>query len=97
MPAAIALAKAWHRIALLDASFAVPVAFVFGVLGAGMARRAKRNLAWLGLDPRGTGVASVGVILGVLAVSLAIMGAVSIGLYEATNHHLLNLHFRLHR
>ena len=31
MPAALALAKAWHRIALLDTAFAVPLAFVLGV------------------------------------------------------------------
>ncbi len=96
MPAAVALAKAWHRIALLDASFAVPLAFVLGILATGMARRAKRNIAWLGLDQRGSGVASAGVVLGVLAVSIAVMVALALGLYEAANHHFLNIHFRLH-
>jgi hypothetical protein len=91
MPAALALAKEWHRIALLDAAFAVPFAFVLGVVAAGMARRAKRNIRWLGLDDRGAGIASAGVILGVLAVSLALMAALSVGLYEGVqyyqNHH----------
>ena len=91
MPAAIAVWREWHRIALLDTSYAVPFAFVLGVLAAGMARRAKRNIRWLGLDEGGLGVARAGVILGVLAVSLALMAALSVGFYEAVqyyqNHH----------
>jgi hypothetical protein len=91
MPAAVALSKEWHRIALLDTAFAVPLAFVLGVLATGMARRAKRNIRWLGLNDRGTRLASAGVILGVLAVSLALMAALSVGFYEAVqyyqNHH----------
>ena len=87
MPAAIVLARASHRIALLDAAFAVPLAFVLGVVAVGMARRAKRNIAWLGLDERGAGIASAGVILGVLAVSLALMAALSVGFYEAVQYY----------
>ena len=91
MPLAIAVSKEWHKIALLDTSYAVPLGFVLGVLAAGMARRAKRNIRWLGLDERGLGVASAGVVLGVLAVSLALMAALSVGFYEAVqyyqNHH----------
>jgi hypothetical protein len=48
-----------------------------------MARRAKRNLEWLALGESKTGVASIGVILGVLAVSLALTGALAVGFYEA--------------
>jgi len=87
MPVAVALAKTWHRIALLDAAFAVPLAFVLGFIAVGMARRARRNLEWVGLDERGTGVASAAVILGVLAVSLALMVALSVGFYEAVQYY----------
>ena len=48
-----------------------------------MARRAKRNLAWLRLDGRTTRAASAGVILGILALSLALTAALSVGFYEA--------------
>ena len=87
MPAALALARAWHRIALIDTAFAVPLAFALGVIAAGMASRAKRNIVWLGLDERGAGVASAGVILGVLAVSLALIAALSVGFYEAVEYY----------
>jgi hypothetical protein len=91
MPAALAAWREWHRIALLDTAYAVPLGFVLGVLAVGMATRAKRNIAWLSLDDSGGGAASAGVILGVLAVSLALMAALSVGFYEAVqyyqNHH----------
>ena len=90
MPAAVIVARQSHRFALLDASFAVPLAFLLGLVATGMARRAKRNLAWLRLDGGGTGVASAGVILGILALSLALTAALSVGFYEAVlyyQHH----------
>ena len=87
MPAAVIVTRQSHRFGLLDASYAVPVAFLLGVLSLGMASRAKRNLAWLRLDGRGTGVASAGVVLGVLAVSLALVAALSVGFYEAVRYY----------
>jgi hypothetical protein len=71
----------------MDASYAVPLAFVLGLLATGMAARAKRNLAWLRLDEGGTGVASAAVVLGVLALSLALMAALSVGFYEAIRYY----------
>jgi len=87
MPAAVILAHRSHSFAILDASYAVPLAFVLGLLATGMATRAKRNLAWLGLDEGGTGVASVAVVLGVLALSLALMAALSVGFYEGLKYY----------
>jgi hypothetical protein len=87
MPVAVEIAKESPRISLLQASYAVPLAFVLGVLAAGMARRAKQNIEWLGFDQRGTGVASAGVILGVLAVSLALTAALAVGFYEAVEYY----------
>ena len=52
-----------------------------------MAGRAKRNIRWLGLDDRGAAVASAAVILGILAVSLALMAALSVGFYEAVQYY----------
>jgi predicted anti-sigma-YlaC factor YlaD len=87
MPAAVVVARQSKRIGLLDAAYAVPVAFVLGLLAVGMARRAKRNLAWLRLDGGGTRAASAGVVLGVLAVSLALTAALSVGFYEAIHYY----------
>jgi hypothetical protein len=83
MPGAIVAARQSARIGLMDAAWAIPLAFVLGVLALGMARRAKRNLLWLRLDDSGTGAATTGVVLGVLAISLALVAALSVGFYEA--------------
>jgi hypothetical protein len=83
MPAAVVVARQSKQVAVLDSAYGVPVAFVLGILALGMARRAKRNLEWFRLDNRGSGAASAGVILGVLAVSLALTAALSVFFYEA--------------
>ncbi len=87
MPTAVILAHRSHTFAILDASYAVPLAFVLGVLATGMASRAKRNLVWLRIDEGGAGVASAAVVLGVLALSLALMGALSVGFYEGLRYY----------
>ena len=90
MPGAVAVARQSQRVALMDAAWGVPVAFVLGILAIGMGRRAKRNLQWLRVDERGSGVASTGIILGVLALALALMCALSVGVYEGVlyyQHH----------
>lgn len=90
MPAAVAVARQSPRISLLDAAYAVPLGFVLGVLATGMARRAKRNLEWLRLDGRGTSVASIGIVLGVLGLGLALSCALSVAVYEGVlyyQHH----------
>ena len=92
LPAAIALADRSHRVALLDAAYAVPLAFLLGLVATVMAHRAKRNLEWLRLDGRGTGIARAGRTLGVLALSLALMAALSVGFYEAVLYY--QRHFR---
>ena len=69
------------RVALLDASYAIPLAFLLGFVALVMARRARRNLRWLRLRQGGTAVASAGVIVGTLAVCLAVAAALSVGFY----------------
>ena len=87
MPAAVIVADRSQRVALLDAAYAVPLGFVLGVLAVGMGRRAKKNLAWLSLDGRGSRVASGALVLGVLAVALALTAALSVGFYEAIRYY----------
>jgi hypothetical protein len=65
---------------------------VLGVLALGMGRRSKRNLAWLRLDEGGTGVATTGVILGLVAVALALTAALSVGFYEAVIYYENHYH-----
>jgi hypothetical protein len=83
MPAAIEVARRSLRVALLDAAYAVPLAFLLGLVALLMGKRARDNLRWLRLRERGTGAARIGMILGLLAVCLALMAALSVGFYEA--------------
>ena len=90
LPAAVEVARRSSRIVLMDAAYAVPLAFVLGGVALGMARRAKSNLRWLRLDGRPSRIASAGVILGAVALSLSLMAALSVGFYEAViyyQHH----------
>ena len=83
LPAAIELARRSQRVALLDAAYAAPLAFLLGLVGLVMARRARDNIRRLRLREGGTGAASLGLILGLLAVCLALTAALSVGFYEA--------------
>ena len=82
LPAAIEVARRSGRIVLMDAAYGVPLAFVLGLLSVGMAHRAKGNLRRFRLDGRGTQVASAGLVLGLLALSLALAGALSVAFYH---------------
>ena len=82
MPAAVEGSRRSDRIALLDAAYAVPLAFLLGLVAVVMARRARDNLRWLSLREGGTAVASTAVILGMLALCLAVTAALSVGFYE---------------
>jgi hypothetical protein len=82
LPAAVEVARRSTRVALLDAGYAIPVAFLLGLVAVIMARRARHNLRWLSLREGGTGVASAAVIIGMIAVCLALAAGLSIGFYE---------------
>ena len=82
LPAAIETSRRSNRIDLLDASYAIPVAFVLCAVAFVMARRARDNLRWLRVREGRTRVATTAVIVGALGVCLAITAALSIGFYE---------------
>jgi hypothetical protein len=82
LPAAIEVSRRSSRIDLLDAGYGIPLALLLGVIAVVMARRARANLRWLRLREGGTAVASTAVIVGALAVCLALTAALSIGFYE---------------
>jgi hypothetical protein len=83
LPAAIDVTRRSQRIALMDAAYAVPLAFLLGLVALVMARRARDNLRWLRVREGSTAPARVGIVLGLLAVCLALTAALSVGFYEA--------------
>jgi hypothetical protein len=82
LPAAVELSRRSARIGLLDASYAIPPAFILGLVAVITARRARHNLRWFSLRDGGTGVASFAVVVGMIAVCLALTAALSVGFYE---------------
>jgi hypothetical protein len=83
LPAAIDVTRRSARVALMDAAYAVPLGFLLGLVALVMAKRARDNLRWLRLREQGTTAARIGMILGLLAVCLALVAALSVGFYEA--------------
>ena len=81
MPAAIEIAARSRRIGLLDTAYAIPLAFVLGVVALVMARRARNNLRWLQLREGSSGVAAVAVLVAAVALCLAVVAALSVGFY----------------
>ena len=86
MPAAIEVARRSKRVGLLDTAYAIPLAFLLGLVALVMARRARHNLRWLRLQDGGTGLATVAVVIGTLALCLAVAAALSVGFYELLLH-----------
>ena len=82
LPAAVELSRRSKTVSLLDAGYAIPVAFLLGLIALIMARRARENLRWLSVRERGTGVASTAVVVAGITLCLAITAALSIGFYE---------------
>jgi len=82
LPAAIEVANRSNRVGLLDTAYAIPLAFLLGLVALIMARRARDNLRWLRVKDGGTGVASTAVIVAALTVCVAVTAALSVGFYE---------------
>jgi hypothetical protein len=82
LPAAVEVSRRSSRIGLLDAGYAIPVAFLLGLLAFVMARRARNNLRWMSIREGGTAVASTAIILAAVTICLALTAALSIGFYE---------------
>jgi hypothetical protein len=82
LPAAVDLSRRSKTVSLLDAGYAIPVAFLLGLIALIMARRARDNLRWLSVREAGTGVASTAVVVAGVTLCLAVTAALSIGFYE---------------
>ena len=81
LPAAIEVSRRSKAVSLLDAGYAIPLAFLLGVLSVVMARRARHNLRWLRLREGETGVAKAAVAVGALALCLSLAAALSVAFY----------------
>ena len=82
LPAAVELSRRSAQVTLLEAGYAIPLAFVLGLVGLIMARRARQNVRWLRINGGRTAVATTAVVIGLIAVCLAVTAALSIGFYE---------------
>src|SRR5262249_62124328 len=58
LPAAVELSRRSKTVSLLDAGYAIPIAFLLGLVALIMARPPRDNVRWLSGRQRGTGVAS---------------------------------------
>lgn len=81
LPAAIEVSRRSKSIDLLEAGYAIPLAFLLGLISLIMARRARHNLRWLQLRESGTGVATTALATATLTLCLAVMAALSVGFY----------------
>jgi hypothetical protein len=82
LPGAVEVARRSQAVSLLDAGYAIPIAFLLGFVALIMARRARGNLRWLSVRDTGTRVASTAVVIAGITLCLAVTAALSIGFYE---------------
>jgi hypothetical protein len=82
LPAAVEVSRRSTRVSLLDAGYAIPLAFVLALMALIMARRARANLRWFRVKEGGTAVATTAVIVSAVTLCLAVTAALSIGFYE---------------
>ena len=82
LPVAVEATRRSGRLELLDAAWAIPLAFLRSLVALIMARRARHNLRWFHLHEGGTGVAGVAMVIGLVALCLTITAALSVGFYE---------------
>jgi len=85
LPAAVAVTR-YTRFTLLEAGWAIPLAFVLGVLalqaGRAARRRTERTIGRIG----GARTTRIGRILGGLGVYTAVTAALAVGAFELLNY-----------
>jgi hypothetical protein len=90
IPVAILVTEQREDLRLLHAGVAVPVAFVLGVAGIRLARRARRRLERTLGRAGGVVPARIGQVLSWLGVYLALIGAISLLVYAIEYYELLS-------
>ena len=81
LPAAIEVSRRSKAVGLLDAAYVIPLAFLLALVSLVMARRARHNLRWFRVREGGTAVAHTAVLVGTLALCLAVAAALAVGFY----------------
>ena len=87
IPAAVGVAEYRDDLRLVHAGFSVPVAAVLALLALWLARRGRRRAERTIGRSGGAGAARAGRILGWLALYLALIGAISLGVYALEYYH----------
>ena len=82
LPAAVALSQQSGTVTLLEASWAIPVAFGFGLLSFGWSNLARARVQWTLGRAGGLGRARAARLLGGAGISLALAAAIAVGFYE---------------
>jgi hypothetical protein len=81
LPAAILFAEKWDRITLLESSVAIAPAVVLGVAAVYLGRRARSGIDRTLGRIKGYKLAATGLILGYLALYLAVTASISVATY----------------
>ena len=89
IPVAIAVTEWRNDLRLLQAGFVVPAAAVLAIAAIWLARRARRRIQRTLGRSGGEGTARAGRILGWLALYVALIGAISLGVY-AVEYYLIS-------
>lgn len=81
VPGTIAAAELTDEVELIDAAWAVPAAFLLGVVALGLARRGRRRTERTIGRVGGVRTAGVGRFLGALGIAAALAGAIALATY----------------
>ena len=82
VPAAVYVSERSQAVGLVDAAWAIPVAFGLGVAALLFARGARGEIAWSLERSGGRMRIRTARVLGVLAICIALSAAISVGFYE---------------
>jgi hypothetical protein len=82
IPAAVVLAWQTAGIGLLDASWAIPAAAIFGLAALLFVRGARGRIRWTLERAGGMGRIRLGRILGVAGLCVALSASIAVGFYE---------------
>jgi hypothetical protein len=82
VPGGIAVAERVKTIGLIDASWAIPVAFALGLAAFGLGNLARTRTFWTAGRAGGDGRVRAARLLGGLGIGLAVAASISVGLYE---------------
>jgi hypothetical protein len=90
MPAAAAVTERRSDLRLIHAGFAVPVAAVLAIVSIRLAARARQRLERTLGRAGGERTARVGRVLGWLALYVALVASISLGVYAIEYYNLLS-------